>query len=344
MRKIVFLVCVGGYSGAENISLLIAKELIRRKNQVYYCAPDGVVEKFIKEQYPSVRYIKLKKFSFFDVRDVLNKIDPDVIHAVDFKVSVLCSLLDRAYIAHLHNNPGWLKKRGSKSLALLYALCKCKGCVCVSDSVMKEFVFSKRVEQLVSVIDNIVDKNKIIELSKNKYDRNFDVCFFGRLSEQKDPIRFLNIVRLLSRKYGNIYGVMIGADEGLGVECKSYIEKYNLKIDLVGLQENPYKIVANTKVVIMPSRWEGFGLTAVESMVLGVPVLATPVGGLKKVIGIKENICYEDAEFVEKAGKLLKDEYRVEMSKRVIEQAERFTDISKYIDDIEAVYRRCDFE
>ncbi|MDD4335751.1 MAG: glycosyltransferase family 4 protein, partial [Desulfotomaculaceae bacterium] len=32
------------------------------------------------------------------------------------------------------------------------------------------------------------------------------------------------------------------------------------------------------------SLWEGFGLTAIEAMVLGVPVVATEVGGLPEVV------------------------------------------------------------
>ena len=43
MRKksILFLVSVGGYSGAENMTLLIANELASRDYTVYYCSPHG---------------------------------------------------------------------------------------------------------------------------------------------------------------------------------------------------------------------------------------------------------------------------------------------------------------
>lgn len=41
-------------------------------------------------------------------------------------------------------------------------------------------------------------------------------------------------------------------------------------------------------ILVMPSRWEGFGLTAIEAMRCSLPVLATNVGGLPGII--KDNV------------------------------------------------------
>ena len=38
-------------------------------------------------------------------------------------------------------------------------------------------------------------------------------------------------------------------------------------------------------VLVVPSRWEGFGLVAVEAMRLGIPVIASGVGGLREILG-----------------------------------------------------------
>jgi glycosyltransferase involved in cell wall biosynthesis len=37
-------------------------------------------------------------------------------------------------------------------------------------------------------------------------------------------------------------------------------------------------------VLVVPSRWEGFGLIAAEAMRVGLPVIATNVGGLPEVV------------------------------------------------------------
>jgi len=43
-------------------------------------------------------------------------------------------------------------------------------------------------------------------------------------------------------------------------------------------------IVAMAKSTVIPSRWEPFGLVAVESMALGTPVIASSVGGLREIV------------------------------------------------------------
>jgi glycosyltransferase involved in cell wall biosynthesis len=44
-------------------------------------------------------------------------------------------------------------------------------------------------------------------------------------------------------------------------------------------------VVATAQIVVIPSHFEGFGLTALEAMSLGKPVIASAAGGLPEVIG-----------------------------------------------------------
>lgn len=54
---------------------------------------------------------------------------------------------------------------------------------------------------------------------------------------------------------------------------------------LRGWQADPAAWLAGAEIVAMPSRWEGFGLVAVEAMAAGVPVVASAVDGLAEVVG-----------------------------------------------------------
>jgi glycosyltransferase involved in cell wall biosynthesis len=49
-------------------------------------------------------------------------------------------------------------------------------------------------------------------------------------------------------------------------------------------QEEVFRLYAIMNICAMPSLYEGFGLTAVEAMAAGLPVVATRVDGLTEIV------------------------------------------------------------
>lgn len=56
------------------------------------------------------------------------------------------------------------------------------------------------------------------------------------------------------------------------------------RVTFTGFVEDVRPYMASLDLLVVSSLWEGFGLTAVEAMALGVPVVATEVGGLPEVV------------------------------------------------------------
>ena len=56
-------------------------------------------------------------------------------------------------------------------------------------------------------------------------------------------------------------------------------------VRFVGYREEAASLVSALDVLVVPSRYEGFGLAAAEAMLLGVPVVASRTGGLEEVVG-----------------------------------------------------------
>ena len=96
-------------------------------------------------------------------------------------------------------------------------------------------------------------------------------------------------------------------------------------------------------IVVVPSRYESFGLVAVEAMASGTPVIASRVGGLAYTIedGVT-GLLVERGDVAALAtaidGLLSDDEGREEMYERCVATASRFS-WSSVVDQIEHVYR-----
>ncbi|TAK93181.1 MAG: glycosyltransferase family 1 protein [Aquabacterium sp.] len=105
------------------------------------------------------------------------------------------------------------------------------------------------------------------------------LLFVGRFDRQKGVDLFCAALRELG-------------DEAYGVLAGDFVLNDAQMFDLPGNAESVgwinsarlQTLFNSADVLVMPSRWEGFGLTAAEAMRAGVPVLASRVGGLPEVV------------------------------------------------------------
>jgi glycosyltransferase involved in cell wall biosynthesis len=119
------------------------------------------------------------------------------------------------------------------------------------------------------------------EMSKEKLEKyKSDLLFVGYLTEDKNPYEFVRIVKEVKATHPDIKAIIVGGGD-LGSECLELIGKNDLSenITMVGMQHNPYIYMNQTKILVAPSKFEGFGMAAVEAMAFGKPVLVSKVGG-----------------------------------------------------------------
>lgn len=108
--------------------------------------------------------------------------------------------------------------------------------------------------------------------------------FMGRLGQRKGVYDLIESVKNLTQK--NVHLKLYG--DGEVEEIQSLIEKYNIgdQVEVCGWISGPQKDEAfrTANVLILPSYNEGLPISVLEAMAYGMPVLATPVGGIPDAV------------------------------------------------------------
>lgn len=330
------------YSGAENVVISIINNL-NEEYEFAYVSTNGPI-KDVLEKYHINHYL-LDKFNINTLRCIIKSYKPDIIHAHDFMASVLCANLRGNFklISHLHYDPPWTKKWNIKTF--VYCLCgliKIDRILVVSEKSFNAYSFSNLLKYKYIVVNNPIDIRNIRRKGLEQgLEYRYDLIFVGRLVEQKNPQRFINIVKLLHKSGLNIKCAMLGSGK-LNNDCRELIKKEGLQnnIDLLGFKKNPYVYMNASKILCMTSKWEGYGLVLLEANCQGTPVLSTKTSGAMEVLGDDAiELCNTDEEFIQKIELLITDS--VEYTKwcqKSIDRVNNILPLETYMDQIRGIY------
>jgi glycosyltransferase involved in cell wall biosynthesis len=114
-------------------------------------------------------------------------------------------------------------------------------------------------------------------------------------------------------------------------------------VDFAGYHEQAAGLMAAFDVLVVPSRYEGFGLVAVEAMLAGVPVVASGVGGLVEVVGDAGRLIPPDdpAALAEALASLAESsDLRAELARRGAERARACFGHERMVTETFAAWKR----
>ncbi|MDD6994913.1 MAG: glycosyltransferase [Candidatus Borkfalkiaceae bacterium] len=343
--KILHVLNSDRFSGAENVVCQIIEMFKSDTNiEMVYCSPDGSIRDMLKER--EIVFAPVSKMTKKELKRVIIEQKPDIIHAHDMRASFVAarSCGKITLISHIHNNNFDSRGISAKSIAFLYAAKKSEHIFWVSKSSYEGYVFHGFFKKKSSVLYNVINIEVLYEKMRQdekKYD--YDVIYVGRLTYPKNPQRLMNVFRLVVEKIPNVKIAVVGTGD-LENDAKKLADSYGLldNVHFLGFQSNPLKILHDSKVMVMASRWEGTPMCALETMALGVPIVSTPVDGLKDLIVNDENGFLSDEDEV-MADKIISyintPTKRKEMSDKQMFFAKEWNDINKYKQKLFNVYR-----
>lgn len=193
----------------------------------------------------------------------------------------------------------------------------------------------------MTVIENYSDVKETAERSEC---RN-TVLFLGAINQMKGCYDTVDVIADVAAAVPNVKMIVAGDGE---------IEQIKAKAKAAGLSEHfifsgwvrgeeKDKLLKESDIFFLPSYTEGMPMSVLDAMGYGMPVVATDVGGIPKLVGTGENgfLCAPgDTEGFAKAiiELLTYDEERINMGKKSLEIVREKYSLKAHIEQIEEVY------
>lgn len=156
----------------------------------------------------------------------------------------------------------------------------------VERSLKKWLNISNNPERFV-IIENgikIPSENFLLQTPGSLFGRNGKaLLMISRFTDSKDQDTIIRSLKYI--KDEDVFLVLVGDGERIEkVKALTYEQGVSDKVVFLGSRNDISVIIKASSLGIQSSHWEGFGLSAIEMMAMGLPVIASNVEGLREVV------------------------------------------------------------
>tara|TARA_R110002012_G_scaffold312799_1_gene523846 strand:+ start:259 stop:1395 length:1137 start_codon:yes stop_codon:yes gene_type:complete len=234
--------------------------------------------------------------------------------------------------------------------AVTFSINKSNAVTTVSQSLKDDTLRLFDIKRDITVVTNFIDLNK--------YEHSFTDCQRGVMAQDHEKIvthisnlrevkRIPDVIRIFYNIQKEVPSKLIMVGEGPErKKAEALCRELNIsdKVVFVGNSNEVDRILCFSDLFLLPSETESFGLSALEAMASGVPVISSNAGGIPEVnqqgySGYLSDVGDVDTMSVN-AISILKNENTLNLFKtNAKEQASKFG-ISKIVPQYEAVYKQ----
>jgi glycosyltransferase involved in cell wall biosynthesis len=187
-----------------------------------------------------------------------------------------------------------LLKRKVYSRAIAAAFRGCDALIANSSAVRGDLVKRGVDAGKITVIHNGVDVEAIRRAAASteipaslseQMGKNRIVGTLGRFTPIKNQRLLIRAARTLLKQHPDVRFLLVGdGSERERLEQTGRELGLGDRLIFTGWLHSPYAVLARMDILVLPSLWEGLGVTMLEAMALGKPVVATRVGGIPEVV------------------------------------------------------------
>jgi glycosyltransferase involved in cell wall biosynthesis len=216
--------------------------------------------------------------------------------------------------------------------------------ISVSKHTTEKLKSNLKFKKKIYTISNGNDFEKIQEIKPSE--KKSDVIFAGRLLSNKNIDVLIRAIQSVKEKIPGIKCLIIGNGPEKN-KLEELIQKLNLEININFLgfledHDDVYAMMKSSKVFILPSTREGFGIVVIEANACGIPVITIDheANAAKDLIeeGINGFICQlNEEEIAKKTIRILNNGSGRNMEKDCKVLAKKY-DWDKIVGEVEEVY------
>ncbi|MCF8050012.1 MAG: glycosyltransferase family 4 protein [Desulfobacterales bacterium] len=294
-RKILYLVEDLNIGGLERIIETLYEGLDREKfsPSIWCLADGGVLAKKLLQRKESIRVLDFKSYhdpsSFLRLARLIAKGHFDVVHTHGYYAGILgrgAALLARTpvVISHVHTIHWDLNRRNrwmEKVLSLITDRVIC--CSEAARGFMQEKV-GVRPDKLTRIYNGVACR-KIPAPTKSE--RKFvRICVVASLVENKGHRILMEAAAMVQKRHPSLVLTLVG-DGPLKEALRLYANQLDIDshTEFLGMQQDVQAVLARSDIAVLPSLYrEGLGLSLLEAMCQGLPLIGSDTGGIPEVI------------------------------------------------------------
>jgi len=299
-KKVIFLIGTLSGGGAErvvsNITMALPEDI---QSEIILFGKESKIEYPYKGNIKYLDRLSLKSnlskikalISRIKIMKNIKKLNPNVPIISFLEYPNLLNILSgnkKRSIVSVRNFMSTKHKKGLKAffwnLTIKYLYKKTVRVIVVSKGIKEDLVLNYKIpKEKIRVIYNSYPISEIEKKAGDKLTEDEQKIFkkptvitAGRLNEQKGHIHLLNAFSKVKKSVPNSQLVFLGEGK-LEASLKESAKELGIhnNVHFLGFKRNPFKYIAQSKVFVMTSYYEGFPNALAEAMACKIPVIST---------------------------------------------------------------------